>query len=198
VPTAGGAPTPLAASAGGISISADSSRVVYFAPPAFAVSSVPIAGGVPTLLTPPTAQVDTGVDPEISPDSSRVVYVARYPGDSGLQLHSVPITGGPSVSLSGPLVAGGGVRGPVDFAPDGSRVVYPADQDADEVVEIYSVPLTGGVLVKLSPPLVAGGDAGNFAQFTPDGRRSCSWPTPRWTEWTNSTSRRRPVASPGG
>jgi Tol biopolymer transport system component len=101
----------------------------------------------------------------VSPDGSRVVYVADQDTDEVVELYSVPIEGGEAVKLNRPLAPGGNVGGadaevdePFQISPDGKRVVYVADQDADEVFEIYSVPIEGGPVVKLNPPLVAGGD----------------------------------------
>lgn len=95
----------------------------------------------------------------ISPDSSRVVYLADQDTDGVDELYSVSLAGGSSVKLNGPLVEGGNVS---DFriSPDNTRVVYRADK------ELYSVPLAGGSQVKLNGPE----DAENF-QISPDSSR---------------------------
>ncbi len=114
----------------------------------------------------------------VSPDSSRVVYVARY-GPQDYELFSVPIDGSASpVRLSGPLVANGDVNPRFEISADGDWVVYAADQEIDERFELYAAPIDGGTRpVKLSVPPVAGGDVAYLGfeqpqfQITPDGRR---------------------------
>ena len=162
-------------------ISPDGSLVVYQADPdadgVFDLYSVPVAGGHGTKLTalpmtsrsnPPTFQ--------ITPNSGRVVYPIGPEPDTGLsevyELYSVPVGGGESIKLNGPLVGGGGVNPAFLIAPDGRRVVYLADQDTDQVFELYSVPVTGGIATKLNAPLVTGGQVyPNRFQVTADGSR---------------------------
>jgi Tol biopolymer transport system component len=109
-------------------------------------------------------------DFRVSPDSSRVVYLADQDTDNVDELYSVPLTGGSPVKLNGPLVSGGAVMGGFQVSPDSSRVVYLADQDTDWVCELYSVPLAGGSPVKLNSPLVSGGDVFG-CQVSPDSSR---------------------------
>lgn len=61
---------------------------------------------------------------QISGDSSRVVYFADQETNDVEEIFSVPLTGGTSVKLNGPLAG----NYPYDFAisPDSSRVVYRA------------------------------------------------------------------------
>jgi Tol biopolymer transport system component len=129
-----------------IRISPDSSRVVYHADQDTALQldlySVPIGG-------PATAAVKLNRPPvaggaiswwsyQISPDGSRVAYLADQDTDNVTELYSVPLAGPASagVKLNGHLVDGGDVAG-FAFSPAGSRVVYAADQDRDDVIELY-------------------------------------------------------------
>ena len=92
---------------------------------------------------------------QITPDGSRVIYVADGDTDGVLELYSVGVGSGPAVKLNGMLVDGGFVQG-FQLAPDGNSVVYIADQDTDNVAEIYTVPVDGSsdafkINVKLEP-----------------------------------------------
>lgn len=160
-------------------ISDDSAWVIYLADQVvdevYELFSVPVAGGTAVKLNVPLpagGEVNMRFDTDGS--SSRVVYQAGQPlGIGASDLYSVPIAGGASVKLSGPLVAGGTVWG-FSVNPNATRVVYSAEQDTDGVREIFSVPLTGGTPVRLNPPLAAGrGPAGS--QISPDGTRVIYW-----------------------
>lgn len=154
-------------------ISPDSSRVVLMVDwqtnGRYELFSLPIAGGTPLRLNgdlPPGYAV---FDFKLSPDNSRVVYLARQ--DSAvLELYAVPLAGGDNYRLNEPLVAGGQV---LNFAisPDSSRVVYVADQETQFVQELYSVPLANPLAdaTKLNPPLVANGDVAYYMlEISPD------------------------------
>lgn len=104
----------------------------------------------------------------MSPDSSRVVFVANKQSLTTSDLCSVPIAGGSSVKLNAP-VATGAVTG-FSLSPDGSRVLYRAHQGIPNTEDLYIVPITGGTPVRLNGPLVA--DGGVFqAAFSPSGSR---------------------------
>src|SRR5262249_40728650 len=163
-------------------ISPDSSRVVFLAGPYGHTDlySVPLyargqklrpsdRSDEPVKLNPPlVAGGSVGGSFEttlilISPDSTRVVYLADQEVDGRVELYSVPIAGGPAVKLNGALVNGGNVlhpscRRPAAITPDGTRVVYLPDQQVDERFELFSVPITGGTAIRLNGNLVAGGD----------------------------------------
>ena len=101
---------------------------------------------------------------EISPDSTRVVYLARQDDPAVAELYSVPIAGpaAAGVKLNGDLVDGGAISWNVFrpfVSPDSQWVVYNADQETDGVFELYSVPIGGGTAVKLNRALVEGGGA---------------------------------------
>ena len=99
---------------------------------------------------------------QISPDSSRVLYLGDQDADNVFEIFSVPISGGVRVQLNGTLATGGDVLiNGLDISPDGTRVLYYADQTTDEVFEAFSVPLTGGTAAKLNGTLAVGGDVSN-------------------------------------
>ncbi|NUM46897.1 MAG: PD40 domain-containing protein, partial [Anaerolineales bacterium] len=146
-------------------ISPDSQWVVYTTnyEGDWQIFSVPILGGPVAQLNP---QLINGgnVYPndweyEISPDSTRVVYVADQDTDEVLELYSVPIIGGMVTKLNDPLIAGGDISRAsssaywFDISPDSQHVVYSADQEIDNDFELYSVPIGGGTAIKLNSPL---------------------------------------------
>jgi Tol biopolymer transport system component len=161
-------------------ISPDSSSVVYRADQdtndVDELYSVPLTGPAGAGVKLNGALVTGGdmLNFQISPDSSRVVYVADQQTDEVGELYSVPLVGpaGAGVKLNGAMVTGGEVSDYFQISVDSSRVVYWADQDTDGVLELYSVPLAGpaGAGVKLNGALVAGGDVWDF-QASPDSSR---------------------------
>jgi len=189
VPLAGGAATRLnpALVAGGevqgqAVISADSSRVVYRADQevdeVVELYSVPLAGGTALELNAPlVAGGDVFVQwtPEgggllLSPDGSRVVYLADQEVDEQIELYVVPIDGSAApLELSGPLIVSGDVGIATTelpylgfhflaprISPDGLWVVYLADQEVDERFDLYAVPLAGGPGQRISALLPPG------------------------------------------
>jgi Tol biopolymer transport system component len=192
VPLAGGTPVklngPLVGGGNvgeGSCISPDGSRVVYRADQdtdeVYELYSVPMTGGTPVKLN---GQLVSGGDVagnydsaeiphiiqnfQISPDGSRVVYIADQDTDGIGGLYSVPITGGTPVKLNPPMV-GNWIFG-FEISPDSSRVVYSARQDSFTRYDLYSVPLTGGTAVKLNTPLAPGGDVRVFRVIGATGR----------------------------
>jgi Tol biopolymer transport system component len=162
-------------------ISPDASRVVYVADREVndrpEIYSVPIAGPAGSGVKLNRTLVAGGrvfSVWEISPDSSRVVYVASQDTSGVEELYSVPLAGPATsgVKVSGTLVAGGDV---LDLAvsADSARVVYRADQQSDGAFELYGVPLAGPAasVVKLSLGLVAGGGVENDYRISPDSAR---------------------------
>lgn len=164
-----------------LQFSPDSSRVLYLAdqriPGLLELFSVPSGGGTAVRLNAPLGHGEV-VDSfllQISPDSSRVLYLAGGDGEWSerrFELFSVPSTGGTAVKLNGPLVEGGSVSnsGGFHFSPDSSRVLYRADQTRAGMFEIFSVPSTGGNAIKLNGPMPAQSDVSS-ASFSPDGSR---------------------------
>ena len=155
-----------------LDISPDGSRVVYRANQDTSyvdeLYSVPIAGPATEGLKLNGSLVLGGevIGFKVSPDSSRVVYLADQDTDYVEELYSVPIAGPATegLKINGSLVLGGEV---IDFkvSPDSSRVVYRADQDTDYVDELYSVPIAGpsDTDIKLNGLLVTGGEVVTYA-----------------------------------
>lgn len=134
-------------------ITADTSRVVYRARQqtvnTFELYSVPIEGpaSLGQRINGPLVNDGEVWSFQVSPDDSRVVYLADQEVDDTGELYSVPIIGPASscVKLNKTLVAGGDVSSSIWFhiSADSSRVVYVADQETDEKDDIYSVPIGG-------------------------------------------------------
>ena len=95
--------------------------------------------------------VDTYWNYDISPDSSRVVYLADQEIEFVKEIFSVPVAGPASqgVKLNGTLPGDADVDS-FRISPDSSRVVYRADQETEGVNEIYSVPIQGGTPIRLN------------------------------------------------
>ena len=96
----------------------------------------------------------------ISPDNSRVIYLADQDQAGIYELYSVP-QGGPTgsgVKLNGNLISGGTIYG-WQISPDSRRVVYQADQQTVGARELFSVPIGGPAAegIKLNGTLAPGG-----------------------------------------
>lgn len=157
---------------GGFAVSSDGQIAVYERETALAsLWSVPLSGGTPTALMGPNLSSSV-VGFAISPDSTRVVYVATQDSPNDFDLYSVSILGPGSsrVRLNPSLVAGGDVAMLFGFTPDSSTVIYVADQDTNDVREIYSVAASGGPATKLNSAAVAAPGVHQF-QVSPDSSR---------------------------
>jgi dipeptidyl aminopeptidase/acylaminoacyl peptidase len=160
-------------------IAPDNSRVVYiadaFLDDVFRLHSVPLTGGEITniaLGAPPNGPQPYDVEYlRISPNSSRVVYLADRETTGVFDLWSVPIGGGESVRLNGALPVGGEVDvGSIGFSPDSSRVFYIADVIFADVYRLFSVPITGGISTNLAGNIGAAVDVSDY-RISPDGSR---------------------------
>jgi Tol biopolymer transport system component len=119
---------------------------------------------------PPAIAGDVSSPVVLSPDGSRVVFLADADQDGRVELYSAPLSGGSAVKLNGPLVAGGDVTSEVLVTADSARVVYRADQDTDEVFELYSVPIAGGAVTKISGTIGLDVDVAVGVRVSPNGR----------------------------
>lgn len=160
----------------GIQISPDGQYALFLADiiteDAFELYSVPIDGSEePTLLSsgllPTGAEVQAYV---VSPNSSRVAYVADQDSSGMMELYSVPITGGPIVKLNPTITDDDGSvdSGTLAFSPDSSRVVFLSDWQNYSDYELFSVPAAGGTATRLNGDLPVNGTLAGF-EITPDG-----------------------------
>jgi Tol biopolymer transport system component len=118
---------------------------------------------------------DRFADFRISPDSSRVVYLAEQDSAEVVELYSAPIAGGvPSVKLNNALVNGSQIDFFFRISPDSRRVAYQAGLFEKKMlagestpVELYSAPIaTANAAVKLNGALVSGRNVNGFAIST--------------------------------
>ena len=129
----------------------DSSRVVYFADQdtddVMELYSVPIDGGAPPVKLNGDLVAGGSLntfDFEISPDGSRVVYLADQDVDDSEEVFSRRIDGsGMPVKLNGPMLIDDGDVMDFVISPDSSTVVYRAEQDIEFTEELYSRPIDG-------------------------------------------------------
>lgn len=149
-----GAPAPVQLTQPGqnatlAAITPDGTRVAYrtFTD----VYSIPTDGSGPAVklngrFGPGGIEVMLGRSLQISPDGTRVVYVADPRVDQRYELFSVPIGGpgsGRSARLNATFPPGGDVL-QFEISPGGDRVVYYADQEVDGRYELFSVPIEPG------------------------------------------------------
>jgi Tol biopolymer transport system component len=133
----------------------DSRRVVYIANNT--LYSISTAGGQATKLNGPLADHFRfeQFDFQISPDGSRVVYIAKQSGDIGMTLYSVPVTGGTSVRLK-PASANTEDIGQYQFSPDGRSIVFRTFHQGypPQSGELFMAPIDGSSpAIKLHGPL---------------------------------------------
>ncbi len=175
------------ASGGSISslaISPDSQTVVFRADrlvdERFELWSVPVAGPAaalvrlnPTLVT----NGDVGSNFLISPDSSRVAYIADQASDERFFPYSVPIAGPSTGAVSlyqGPLAVAADAAD-LAFTPDSSRVVFRMDLAVDERFDLYLAPADASsaqsrITNRGVPPAPARSVAASW-RIHPDGER---------------------------
>ncbi len=174
----------------GFQISADSAHVIFVS--GSDLFRTPLGGGAAIRLNDPLVQSGEVLpDPQITPDSSRVVYRADQDTDDVIELYTVPITGGPSTKLNNTLVLGGDVAPDRDglpqpdfqITPDSQRVMYLADARTDGVLELHSASLDGsGSTVLSHVPLSLSGylehylpSDDRFPRISPDSNHAVYW-----------------------
>jgi len=140
--------------------------------------SAPVDGSAPAVQLFPNAARFA-----LDPLGARVVFESDIAIPGRLELLAVAVDASATpVSISGPMVPGGSVRGfdlePCVFSPDGARVVYLADQAVAGRIELWSGPSDASAQpVRLNGPLVAGGQvqsswyAAPAMRISPDGTR---------------------------
>lgn len=143
-------------------LSPDSNRVVYRADQdilkVYELYSVPLLslGGHKAIKLNGDLVADGNVlsNYRISPDGSRVLYLADALVANQADLFSVPLLGGNTQRVNAPLVADGNVTY-FKIVPDGSRVLYRADQNVDEQFELFAVSETPSAIQFSSASLTA-------------------------------------------
>lgn len=114
----------------------------------FELWSVPIAGpaGAMVRLNPAlVAGGDVESSFDISPDSTRVAYIADQTANETFRAWSVPIAGPSTLAVplvSGIVAAGSDVTG-LEFTPDSASIVFRADLSQNDRYDLYSVPADG-------------------------------------------------------
>ncbi|MBX7206992.1 MAG: hypothetical protein K1X78_01665 [Verrucomicrobiaceae bacterium] len=111
-------------------------------------------------------------DFQISPDSTRVVWVADADSDEVFELYSRAIDGsGSTVKLNAPMVTGGDIT-EFKISPDSQRVVWRADAEVDNTRELYSRAIDGSAAqVKLNHAVVAAGGSVLSFEISRDSTR---------------------------
>jgi Tol biopolymer transport system component len=160
---------------GHVEISPDSAWVVYqddeATPGVTELWRVPLDGSAAAVRVhaPLAAFADVTEPIAISPDSTRVVYVADASVDRTLEVWSAPLDGStPPTSLT-PAQPNGRITPGFEIASDSSGVLIRMDRNVAGRVELYwSTLVGGGAPVLLSGSLLANSDVGD-ARLTPDG-----------------------------
>lgn len=160
---------------GELALSPDGTRVLYLtdarADEVFELVSTRIADGASVILSGAMVaggDVALALDPEpsfrISPDGTRVVFLADRVQDEVVEYWSAPIDGSsPPVRLHAPLSGTLDAVPAPHFTPDGQRVVLALERAVDGVVELLSARTDGsGTPILLSAPFPPGG--GLFTQ----------------------------------
>jgi Tol biopolymer transport system component len=155
-------------------ISPDSNRVVYAARQDTAdvteLYSVAITGGAPVKLNG-TLTMGSQVymyNIQISPDSSRALYIANHESDGSYGLYSASVMGGTPTRLITTTTYG--LLSPFFISPNASRVVCVGCHNGDSVNGIYSLPIGGGTPIKLNAAATPGDDV-NGLRISPDSSR---------------------------
>ncbi len=183
----------------GYEITPDGNVVVYWAqgpggPIGVELFRVSINGGTPIRLHPPFSGgrsiggfgglSEVPVDRfRISPDGTRVVYIADQDLINITELYSVSIAGGQVTKLSTPKANGNSRHGGFAISPDSATIVF-RDGDPRMRTDLYSVPIQGGATpTRLHPPLVGSASVGGRRwerervafQISPDSARVAFW-----------------------
>ncbi len=159
----------------GFQLSADGSQVVYVADQdsddVYELYSVPTDGSTAPIKL--NGGLVAGGDVQqnavqITPDGTRVVYLADQDTDNVYELYSVPIDGSAAATkLNGGLITNGDVDWDFQISPDSSTVVYAADQTVANRRELFSVAVTGGTATKLNSTIISTYNSLSF-KISPD------------------------------
>jgi WD40 repeat protein len=126
----------------GLVISPDGHVLIRMGPSDAAnLFSVPIDGGPVVKLNASLNTSASVTEFVVSPDGSRVVFVASKDGEPKA-IYTVPTTGGTVKRISGPLDEGE-VVGPIRFTTSGATVVYESSRFGNTGHDLYSVTADG-------------------------------------------------------
>lgn len=106
---------------------------------------------------------------QITPDSSKVVFVADKDVDNRKDLYSVGITGTGLVKINGSGLAASDVKG-FKIGANSDDVVYIMDADSDEVNELYATKVSAAAPVKVNSALSGSEDVLDYLIDTASGR----------------------------
>ena len=174
-PSAGGPPTRVYEGRGAadLTLSADG-RYAVFRSTDYTLYSVALAAPHALARLNPFNTIANAIAVfRVTPDSQRVVYTALGIGQIGHAVYSVPIGGGATLELSGPIAgSASGDERDLAVSPDGERVVFTANQDGGRnTSELWSAPTNGGApAVRIGgSPLHRAVRSDSQLAFTPDG-----------------------------
>jgi Tol biopolymer transport system component len=132
--------------------------------------AVPSAGGLVRRLNSPLVERGRVRSFEITPDGSRVVYLADQEVAGRDELYGVPIDGGaPPVKLNPPVLSSHGRVERFALSSDSRRVAFLGELDALGSTDLFSAPVAGGASVQLD--LTVPAVRPTFSAFSPDGAR---------------------------
>ena len=146
-----------------------------------ALYSVPLAGGPPASLA---GSVREFINVAFTPDESRVILRARPVGDDRRHLYSVPIDGGPMLTLNKPLGRNESVTEYL-ISPPGTDVVYTTATWERMEPDLWAVPVEGGEVVQLTNPAHTAGQVALPFRFVAPNRLAFAGDliTPSLRQW---------------
>ena len=111
--------------------------------------SLPISGGMPTVLNPGLVAGGDILEFQVTPDGKQIVYHADQLVDNKAELFILPVSGGVATRLNAALTNSDDVS---DFAisPDGRYVVYETNFSSGD---LFSVELSNGNIINLTSGL---------------------------------------------
>ena len=117
-------------------------------------------GVVTKVSAPMVSQGIVSPNYDISPNDSKIVYIADQQTDEVQEIFSVNTDGSSNTKINPTLVSNGDV---VSFkiSSDSQKVVYLADEVTDGVNELFSVNMTGSSNTKINSNLIAGEEVAN-------------------------------------
>lgn len=118
--------------------------------------SVPLSGAGEVRLHIPPVLFGGVKYIQVSPDKTKVAFVADLETLSKDELYIANIDGTNKLKLNVALPSTGDVNSVFQFTPDSSKVVYVASQNTNVNTELYTVNVDGTNNIKLTPPLGPG------------------------------------------